>query len=127
MIYLSNAFSLTMIPQGGGVVEVKDLETKKVSRILADEFTSAIGHQDTANVVSSLLGIKIPVNRINVSLTSKDTLIVAQYIGPRLAEGTTVLPDGARVEFKHILIRNWKEQSDKEQKDWDWARSNCLT
>ena len=52
-----------------------------------------------AKVVSNQLGIEIPTNRINVVLKPGDNVIVAQYIGPRLPEGTTTLPAGARVEF----------------------------
>lgn len=63
------------------------------------EWMSAIGHADTAHLVSVELGVNIPANRINVNLQSDDRVLVAQYNGPRLPEGTTELPDGAKIQF----------------------------
>jgi hypothetical protein len=65
-------------------------------------FASGIGHADTANVVSSILGIEVQVNRINITLEPTDELIVAQYIGPRLPEGATELPEGSTIKFYHV-------------------------
>ena len=54
--YLLNAFSLQM-------VDVPCKVTFEEVDALPDGLTSAIGHQDTANVLS------VPMNRINVHLT----------------------------------------------------------
>ena len=58
-----------------------------------DTLVSAIGHQDTANV----LGVQM--NRVNVSLASGDVAYVAQLVGGRLPEGSTTLPDGFMFKF----------------------------
>jgi hypothetical protein len=68
---------------------------------------SAIGHVDTAKIVSTILndvwsdGLKcdIPVARKSIKCGRYDTLIVAQYSGPRLPEGATTLPEGACINF----------------------------
>jgi hypothetical protein len=38
-------------------------------------------------------------NRVNVSLKPGDAAIVGQYIGPRLPEGATTLPEGATIKW----------------------------
>jgi len=38
-------------------------------------------------------------SRPTVKLTAGDKAVVAQYIGPRLPEGATSLPEGSKVEF----------------------------
>jgi hypothetical protein len=95
-IYVSNAFSLQM--QGDF-----DASSTRISlgdaRYLAGLATSCVGHADTAAVMSGLLGFDIPVNRVSISLQPDDLLVVGQYIGPRLPEGCTSLPDGASIKW----------------------------
>lgn len=67
--------------------------------VLDSAFESAIGHADTARIVSGMLGVELPANRVNVKLAKGEKMIVAQYSGPRLPEGATTLPDGAKIEF----------------------------
>lgn len=45
---------------------------------------------------------ELPANRASVKLEPGEKMIVAQYSGPRLPEGTTALPEGAKIEF--ILV-----------------------
>jgi hypothetical protein len=46
----------------------------------------------------------IAFNRDNLSLAEADTLIVAQYRGPRLPEGAITLPEGAEIVFFKVRI-----------------------
>ncbi|MFW6030102.1 MAG: STIV orfB116 family protein [Halanaerobiales bacterium] len=132
MYYIGNAFSLQML-QVDSMTNLSVTPVLEPSDILSDaymcgecmatglssgdtfcpscggeyivpRFTSAIGHQDTANVVSSILGITIPCNRINISLNQGDVLIVAQVVGGRLPEGAITLPDGFRLQFFRVEI-----------------------
>lgn len=97
--YLSNAFSLNMIPEGQDVnVHVRNISKEDIPH----DVVSAIGHLDTAAVVSNELGFVVSAQRISVSLDESDVLYVAQYIGPRLAEGTTKLPEGARIKYLEV-------------------------
>ena len=61
--------------------------------------TSAIGHQDLANI----LGVEC--KRINISLTNEDCLVVAQLVGGRLPEGSTTLPDGFSLKWFKVTIQ----------------------
>lgn len=87
--YLLNAFSLQM-------VDVPCAVNFEEVPALPDGLTSAIGHQDTANVLG------VPMNRINVKLNKGDVAYIAQLMGGRLPEGTTTLPDG--FSFKYIKV-----------------------
>ena len=100
MKYLANAFSLQMLPEGTGLRLLVDrLDQDAARAALSGGFASAIGHPDTAAVVGALLGRPVAVNRVSIRLTAADELYVAQYSGPRLPEGATSLPEGARIDF----------------------------
>lgn len=100
--YLSNAFALSMVDDGN--FSVATLTVEEAVMALSDSFTSAIGHSDIAAVVSDMLGIDVPMNRVNLALKTGDVLVVAQYVGPRLPEGATTLPEGAKIVFKMVTI-----------------------
>ena len=87
--YLANSFSLQMIGEEFPLIESHHILVDKVSieDIDTDGLVSVIGHQDTANILSSILGTEIVPNRTNVKLSYDDILYVAQYTGPRLPEG----------------------------------------
>lgn len=104
-ILLGNAFSLQMLNlKENNTVSITPMEFSDVKEMLAQGFTSCIGHLDTANVVSSLIGVEVPANRINVSLEGKSTLIVAQVTGGRLPEGATTLPEGFELTFVKVSL-----------------------
>lgn len=88
-MYLLNAFSAQMITIP---CNVKFTEVDQLPQGL----TSAIGHQDTANVLG------VPMNRTNVHLDKGDTAYIAQLVGGRLPEGSTTLPNG--FAFKYIKV-----------------------
>lgn len=99
---LTNAFSLTMLPIGAmNIVRVKKINPNDVPA----DVESAIGHQDTAKVVSSILGFEVKPNRVSIKMSESDVLYVAQYTGPRLPEGATTLPEGANIEFFEVTFR----------------------
>ena len=111
MLYLSNAFSGSMLlanilPRKGMVgVVIKRFDVDDVRRRLdRDEFTSIVGHADMASVLTNMLGKEVKFNRVSTSLELGDELIWAQYDGPRLAEGATSLPEGAKVVFLGIRL-----------------------
>ena len=100
---LLNAFSINMLANTPALVHIDSIDTLRVVE-LKNELESAIGHKATANILSDILGVKIPVNRATVKLGQGSHAIVAQYIGPRLDEKATKLPDGSRVEFFLVYI-----------------------
>ena len=72
------------------------MEFEKI--VATADFTSAVGHPDTAKVLG------VPMNRINVLLTDHDTLLVAQLQGGRLPEGATTLPEGFKFRYLKITV-----------------------
>jgi hypothetical protein len=109
-IILANAFSiqmLTEISNGWIPVKFQEISIDDVKELLADGFTSAIGHQDTAAVVSDLLEMDVPANRISVELKNlNDIIIIAQVMGGRLPEGATTIPEGMSIKFIKAQIMN---------------------
>lgn len=107
MICLTNAFSLQMLDlEKVSLVKVTPLTVQEVKELLGNGFISAVGHQDTAGILSGILEVNVPFNRINVTLTHGDVLIVAQLTGGRLPEGSTTLPEGFSFKFLKVeLVR----------------------
>jgi len=92
---------LSVFPAQPLFEEISKDEAKKA---LAEGFTSAVGHADTAAVFSSQLGTKVEANRTTVSLSEGDVAVIGQYQGPRLEEGTTNLPEGAKIIWLRVTI-----------------------
>lgn len=91
-IFLANAFSMQMLRDFPCSVSIEQVEE------LPSGLTSAIGHQDTANVLG------VPMNRINITLERGDIMYVAQLQGGRLPEGSTTLPEGFSFKFFKVTI-----------------------
>lgn len=105
MNYLGNSFSLNMLANKSVNIHIRPLEVwpglwKKAKSM----FQICVGHADIARIISGLIGEEIPVCRDTISLKPGDCLWVAQYIGPRLPEGTTTLPEGAKIEWFSVNI-----------------------
>ena len=97
---IANAISINMLPNMciGDEVTLKIKKIKEPEAAEKANMTSVIGHPSTAAVVG------VPANRANYKFADGDTLIVAQYIGPRLEEGVTELPEGASIEYFQINL-----------------------
>lgn len=116
-IYIGNAFSLSMLDREIQKNPARDAAhpNPRIPRIprpvdnpaglLADYVAagcgvvSVVGHADTAAVFAAALGRPVTVNRTSIKLGKDEKLLVGQYIGPRLPEGATTLPDGATIEW----------------------------
>jgi len=69
------------------VVKIRKADVEEVKRLLlTGEFVSAIGHGATAVLLSELLGINIPHNRITVKLRPGD-ICVHFVLRERIPEG----------------------------------------
>jgi hypothetical protein len=82
MLYILNTPILT----DWGEYIFSRISLEEVKNLLQREFTSAIGHEGTATLMSKLVGIEIPVNRIQVKMQAGDQAIVFRVI-VRLPEG----------------------------------------
>lgn len=108
--YISNAISLNMLPADATARALRCTPitpAEAASHIRrAYHVSNAIGHADMASLVRSVMaehGVDVPpAARVSVVLRDGDEMIVAQYSGPRLPEGCTALPEGARIEWWHV-------------------------
>jgi hypothetical protein len=65
MIYLLNT---TVIPNDAyGIWESKQISQYDAEWYASQSFISAIGHQSTAEIMSTLLKVDVPVNRISIT------------------------------------------------------------
>ncbi len=101
---LLNAFSLGML----GHADHAHLEVLRLSleqaRQWAEGAESYVGHATTAALFEAQLGIPVPVRREAVTLDEHSRTLVGQYIGPRLAEGATTLPEGAVIRWYGLKL-----------------------
>ncbi len=92
-VYLLNAFALNMLPTwetGSCKVNVRVINADEAKEMIEKRgFISAIGHQATADALSLLLGVKVPMNRAQVSLNPGDDAIVLS-LNKRLQEGQVI-------------------------------------
>lgn len=103
---LFNSFSLNMLPDVDKADIGIDKITAQVARIcLIGEIESYVGHADTAIILSGIIGIEIPFNRATATIQLGETVVVAQYRGPRLPEGATQLPVGAEMNFLLVTVK----------------------
>ena len=98
MITVINAFSANMLGDIETPVAVSfhPVEWWEAMDMIADGFTSAVGHADTAAVFSEQLRTFVPCNRASVTLAQGDCALLGQYSGPRLPEGCKTLPEGGK-------------------------------
>ena len=107
-VILANAFSLNMLAMEVCVTDLQvcpaspDVIRQEIEE--AGGFASIVGHADTAALFSNLLGLDVPCNRATFQLEEGVTLFVGQYKGPRLPEGATTLPEGAKVEWAMVTL-----------------------
>lgn len=114
--YICNAFSLSMLDRevqsrkpndpvyesARYPVPCSEELLSTYCRMMLDgqiEWESAVGHESTASLFANELGLPILPNRVSVKLVKGTMALIGQYSGPRLPEGATELPEGARIEW----------------------------
>lgn len=82
--YIMNAPILTAYAQWKytGPLTLDDVEKK-----LKNGFVSAIGHQSSADFLTQILGINIPMNRIKITINEGDEALIFN-LNTRLPENT---------------------------------------
>lgn len=101
-ILISNAFSLKMLSSFAANIRTEELTVPQVKETLSEGFQSGMGH--STELVSEILGMDIPMNRTNDKIQDGESVLVAQYVGPRLPEGATELPEGATLKFIKVTV-----------------------
>jgi Domain of unknown function (DUF1874). len=86
-------------------IKLERISLEKAKQILQNnEFISAIGHEATAKLLSQLLGINIPVNRISVFFELGD-IGIHFFLKQRLPEGK-VLTEEELKELDFWLVKS---------------------
>lgn len=76
MRYLVTAFSPSMLKSGAGIeARVREI-TLTEAVALSNGATSAVGHEVTAQILTALLGRQVAFNRVNLTLSAGDELVV---------------------------------------------------
>jgi hypothetical protein len=74
-------------------VRFERIDVERAKNILSNgNFVSAIGHEGTAKVLSQLLGINIPTNRVSIFMETGDVAIHF-FLKTRLPEGKILSED----------------------------------
>lgn len=84
-------FNTTIAPTPGLTYKTSLIKTATARKLVRDAdkkgaVTSAIGHESTAAVASKLLGIHVPVNRVDAQVEAGDTIVAVKLRG-RAPEG----------------------------------------
>lgn len=69
-----------------GTYRFRKVGVKEALDALSDGFTSAVGHQGTAELLSAILGIPVSMNRTVVKMAAGDIAVVFRVL-TRLEEG----------------------------------------
>lgn len=77
----------TSILTSDGVYRMKTISLESAKVIIADGFQSAVGHQATAEILTELLGVPVPVNRIMFEQADNSSALVFK-LKARAPEGT---------------------------------------
>ncbi len=89
MVYVTNTLAPSMFEGDGVRIELRKISLDEAREIVrSDEVESFVGHQATAQVLSTLLGIEIPMRRAELKTRSGKLLIFG--LNRRLQEGVVL-------------------------------------
>lgn len=104
-IYLANAFSLGMLNTNWAMLYVRELNVEEVKEYLQKGFTSVVGHESTARLLTQLLNIDVAFNRVEIRLNPGDIIIVFQ-LQTRLPEGAILSEEQLKaIKYKFYMIQ----------------------
>ena len=103
--FLGNAFSINMVEKFPAKAYFREISIEDVKNIISSGFISAVGHESTSIILTKILGIEIPMNRITITLNNGDNLIVAALNMPRLPENKILQEEELeKIPIKFILV-----------------------
>lgn len=115
-MFLTNALPASVLvdPTGSNQIMIRPVRPDEVAALWASgALESAIGHTDTAALVSAAIGHEVAECRQSIPpLAQEESLIAALYTGPRLPEGSKTLPEGAALTFYRVSRKAWHSCGD---------------
>lgn len=100
-IILANAFSFQMLNQEDGVLKFKSVSLDELKNV---DFTSVIGNEELAYILSDELGREVRMNRRGIEIEEGDSLYVVSVIGAKLPAGVRKLPEGYKLSIKKVVL-----------------------
>jgi hypothetical protein len=91
-------------------ISLRKIDVETARKILSGGFVSAIGHKATAQLLSKLLGIQVPENRVSVFMEKSDKA-VHFFLRQRLPEGT-VLDEAELSKLDYWIIVSEVEEAE---------------
>ena len=89
-VFVGNVFTFGFLANKNVDIKSREITWAEFDKVLnSGNFINYMGHADVAHMVG------LEMNRISISVNKGDVVYLAQYDGPRLPEGCTVLPEGA--------------------------------
>jgi len=90
MLYILNTATLPLKEGKEYLITARQISMEEVKEMLEKEhFTSAVGHEATAKLLTNVLGIEVPYNRIQIALQPGDK-VIAFLLKKRLEEGKVI-------------------------------------
>lgn len=94
---LDTGYRLALMPVS--VEQARELAPRILGQFGAPAAASCISYRNSADVISSVLGVRVPHNRALVSLEVGDSVLLAHLSGLRLPEHADTLPEGTHLAF----------------------------
>lgn len=90
MLYVLNSATLPLKEGEKYLISAKQISIEEAKEMLEKEyFVSAVGHKVTAELLTNVLSVEIPFNRIQIELQPGDKMI-AFILKKRLEEGQII-------------------------------------
>ena len=91
-----------------GTFELKEISISDAKETIKDGFISAIGHESTATIVSTLLRVTVPMNRIMYTQATGEQALIFKLNG-RAEEGKILdIEEIEAIGFKFQLLTKTK-------------------
>lgn len=104
MLYILNSATLPLKSGKEYTIKAREVGIEEAKELLKKEkFTSAVGHEATAKMLTDVFGVEIPMNRIQIFLDKGDKLL-SIILKKRLEEGKIIKTEE---ELKEIGYSLW--------------------
>ena len=92
-----------------GTFELKDITLQEAQQLVQNnEILSAVGHQSTADILTTLLGVQVPMNRIMFEQKQEQKALVFKLLG-RPEEGKILtVEEIEEIGYKFQLLTRHK-------------------